>query len=183
VSYSVILRADEHRLGDDTNVLLRLGTDSDIDQTIKGSLGHYFSYRGVLTQLGLAGAGALTLSVYLLTSGRAPAEFRASPFQRAYRTTTLAQVREAGIPIWATDIAVEGQPLPMTSDHFDLVVSTQTGVLPDAYAAADKAQRRHLRAVLRPSFATVLDLFGPPSLFDLTDPPPDKSGSVGIGGR
>ncbi len=131
MSYSVSLRADDKRMADDVQVLLRLGTDTDVDQTIKASLGHYLSYGEALGELGIPGAGALVLSVYLLEPGRSPAEFRAGPFQQAYRTTTLARIRAAEIPLWATDISVEGSPVPNSSDHFDLVVSTADDVLPD----------------------------------------------------
>lgn len=62
----------------------RLGTDADVDQTIKASLGHYPSYAGVLAELGLSGMGALTLSVYLVAPGEPVESFRAGPFQRAY---------------------------------------------------------------------------------------------------
>lgn len=179
MSYSVSLRSEEWRLADDTQVLLRLGTDTDVDQTIKGSLGHYLSYAGVLAELGLPGAGALTLSVYLADAGRSPIEFRASPFQRAYRTTSVGEVRRAGVPIWATDVAVEGQPLPMSSLHFDLVVSIDAEVLPDTYAGADRSERRRLRDTLRPRFDAVLRIFGPPRAFV---PPPDPSDSLGTGG-
>lgn len=181
MSYSVTLRADERRLADDTQVLLRLGTDNDVDQTIKASLGHYFSYAGVIRELSLPGSGALTLSVYLLEAGRLPSEFRAGPFQRAYRTTRIGQVRRAAVPLWATDVAVEGTLLPMSSFHFDLVVSTDSEVLPDAYAAAGKAERRQLRNVLRPRFDVVLGLFGPPTPFD-PDPRSGPSGNLGEGG-
>lgn len=182
MSYSVALRAEGHRLADDAQVLLRLGTDADIDQTIKGSLGHYFSYAGVLAELGLPGAGALALSVYLLESGRSPVEFRAGPFQRTYRTTDVGQVRQAGVPIWATDVAVEGRPLPMSLFHFDLVVSTESEVLPDAYAVADKGERRRLREILRPRFEVVLGLFGPARSFDPPTKPAGEPGSLADGG-
>lgn len=182
MSYSVALRTEERRIADDTQVLLRLGADADVDQTIKGSLGHYFSYANVLAELGLPGTGALTLSVYLLESRRSPVEFRAGPFQRSYRTTTIGRVRGAGVPIWATDVAVESQPLPMSSSHFDLVVSTDSEVLPDTYAAADKAERRRLRDILRPQFDVVLGLFGPPQAFEAPAPPPGESGTLGSGG-
>ncbi|HET8930434.1 MAG TPA: hypothetical protein VFN21_07245 [Acidimicrobiales bacterium] len=181
MSHSVTLRTDERCLADDTQILLRLGTDGDVDQTIKASLGHYFSYASVLHDLSLPGSGALTLSVYLLEPGRAPAEFRVGPFQRAYRTTDIGQVRQAGVPLWATDVAVEGTPLPMSSLHFDLVVSTEAQVLPDAYAAAGKVERKELREILRPSFERVLDLFGPPRPFD-TVPATGESGNLDGGG-
>lgn len=67
--------------------------------------------------------------------------------------------------IWPTDVAVEGQPLPMSSAHADLVVSTRSDVLPDAYRTGDKAERRRLRELLRPEFETVLALFGAPLAF------------------
>ena len=63
MSFLVTLRHGEHRITDDGEVLLRLGTDADVDQTIRGSLGHYLSYAPVLAELGSPGAGALTLSV------------------------------------------------------------------------------------------------------------------------
>ncbi len=166
MTYSVELRSGERSIVDDDEVLLRLGTDADVDQTIRSSLGHYLSYAPVLAQLGFPGAGALTLSVYLLDPGRSPTEFRAGPFQRAYRTTTVGRVTAAEVPIWPTDITVEGRPLPMSSFHFDLVVSTTSDVLPDAYAAAGKAERRRLRGILRPGFEHVLALFGEPRPFD-----------------
>jgi len=172
MSYSVSLRHQDLRLTDNRQVLLRLGTDSDVDQTIKGSLGHYFGYASVLSELGLPGGGALTLSVYLLESGRSPIEFRTGPFQNAYRTTTVEHISKAGIPIWATDVSVEGQPLPNSADHFDLVVTTDSEVLPDAYSAAGKAERRRLRGLLRPHFDKALDLFDPPRPFDPAGSPP-----------
>ena len=171
MSYSVGLRHRELRLTEDAQVLLRLGSDADVDQTIKGSLGHYFGYADVLAELGLAGSGALTLSVYLLEAGRSPSEFRVGPFQSSYRTTTIRQANDAGIPIWATDVAVEGRPLANSADHFDLVVSTSSDVLPYAYAAADKGERRRLRDLLRPQFVQALALFGPLQPFDPTDSP------------
>jgi len=82
VSHRVFLRVDDDRLADDATLLLRLGTDADVDQTIKASLGHFLSYANVLTELGLPGSGALTLSVYLLAPGRTAVEYRALPFQR-----------------------------------------------------------------------------------------------------
>lgn len=102
----------------------------------------------------------------MLERGRSPVDFRAGPFQRAYRTTTVGAVRAASVPIWATDVAVEGRPLPMSEFHVDLVVSIESDVLPDAYTSADKAERRRLRAILRPRFEHVLALFGPPQPFD-----------------
>ncbi len=57
----------------------------------------------------------------------------------------------------------------MSADHFDLVVSTASDVLPDTYAAADRAERRRRRDRLRPSFAYVLALFDPPVAFDRPD--------------
>lgn len=171
MSYSVGLRHRDLRLADDAQVLLRLGTDADVDQTIKGSLGHYFGYADALTEMGLPGSGALTLSVYLLESGRLPSEFRAGPFQTTYRTTTVRQANDAGIPIWATDVTVEGRPLANSADHFDLVVSTNSDVLPDAYASADKGERRRLRDLLRPQFVEALALFGPLQSFDPADLP------------
>ncbi len=171
MSYSVGLRHRDLRLTDDAQVLLRLGTDADVDQTIKGSLGHYFSYVDVLTELGVPGSGALTLSVYLLEPSRSPSEFRAGPFQSSYRITTVRRANDAGIPIWATDVAVEGRPLANSADHFDLVVSTSSDLLPDAYAAADKGERRRLRDLLRPQFVQALALFGPLQSFDPTDLP------------
>lgn len=146
----------------------------------KASLGHYLSYAGVLSELGIPGAGALTLSVYLLEPGRSPLEFRAGLFQRAYRTTSVGRVRAAEVPIWATDVTVEGQPLAHSADHFDLVVSTATDVLPDAYAAVeDKAERRRLRDLLRPRFDHVLALFDPPQPFG---PPSRGAGNLDLGG-
>ena len=171
MSYAVGLRHRDLRLADDAQFLLRLGTDADVDQTIKASLGHYFGYANVVTELGLPGSGALTLSVYLLEAGRSPGGFRAGPFQSSYRTTTVRRANDAGIPIWATDVAVEGRPVANSADHFDLVVSTSSDVLPDAYAAADKGERRRLRDLLRPRFVEVLTLFGPLQSFDPTDLP------------
>jgi hypothetical protein len=179
VSYDVSLRVDDPRVNDDAQLLLRLGTDSDVDQTIKASLGHYVSYADVLGELGLPGVGALTLSVYLLEPGRSPGEFRAGPFQRAYRTTSVGRVREAEVPLWATDIAVEGTPLANCADHFDLVVSTDDDMLPDLYAAAGRAERRRLRDVLRPGFEHVFAVFDPPQPFGEWPAP----GSLSPGGR
>jgi hypothetical protein len=161
----VDLRLDDPRLADDEQLLLRLGTDADVDQTIKASLGHYFTYAKVLETLGLPGAGALTLSVYLLAVNQRPENFRVGPFQRVYRTTTIGRARAAGVAVWATDVAIEGRPLPMSSSHADLVVSTRSDGLPEAYAAADKLERQRLRDTLRPEFETVLTLFGPPLPF------------------
>lgn len=179
MGYEVSLRVDDDRMNDDAQLLLRLGTDADVDQTIKASLGHYLSYAGVLAELGMPGADALTLSVYLLGPERSPAEFRAGPFQRAYRTTTIARVRAAEVPLWATDVAVEGASLSNSADHFDLVVSTADDVLPDAYAAAGKGERRRLRDVLRPRFEHVLAVFDPPRPFGGTS----DRGSLSPGGR
>ena len=179
MSLRVFLRVDDDRLAGDATLLLRLGTDTDVDQTIKASLGHYLSYASVLTELGLPGAGALTLSVYLLAPERSAVEYRALPFQRYYRTTTVGRVREARVPIWATDVTIEGQALAISADHFDLVVSTATDVLPDAYAAADRAERHRLRGLLRPGFEHVLALFDPPVAFD---PPLGGGGTLEPGG-
>jgi hypothetical protein len=178
VSYAVALR-DDDRLTDDATLLLRLGTDADVDQTIKASLGHYLRYASVLAELGITGSGALTLSVYLLAPGRAPVAYRVLPFQRYYRTTPVARVREARVPIWATDVSVEGQRLAMSDDHFDLVVSTASDVLPDVYLAADRSERHRLRDLLRPRFAHVLALFDPPLEFD---PPTDSADTLESGG-
>lgn len=180
MSYVVSLRAGETRLSDDRHLLLRLGTDADVDQTIRTSLGHYVSYAPVLHELGLPGDGALTLSVFLLEPGRPPAELRASPFQRVFRTTTVGRLGAAGVPIWATDITVEGVAAPSSDDHFDLVVATFADALPGAYAAADRAERRRLRDQLRPTFEHVLRVFGPPQPFEVVEGDPstlDPGGS------
>ncbi|MFT3851973.1 MAG: hypothetical protein QM733_04440 [Ilumatobacteraceae bacterium] len=169
MSFSVTLRSIDARLADDQQLVLRLGSDADVDQTIRASLGHYLSYAGVLEQLGLPGVGALTLSVYLAGPGEAVERFRAGPYQRAYRTTSVGVVRRAGVTIWATDVSVEGRPVAMSSAHADLLVSTRSDVLPDAYSAADKTERRRMREQLRPEFETVLGLFGEPIPFG--DPP------------
>jgi hypothetical protein len=50
VSHRAFLRVEDDRLADDATLLLRLGTDADVDQTIKASLGHYSSYASVLKQ-------------------------------------------------------------------------------------------------------------------------------------
>lgn len=166
LSYDVTLRGADVRLADDEQIVLRLGTASDVDQTIRASLGHYFAYAGVLSENGLEGAGALPLSVYLKDRRQPSSAYRAGPFQRAYRTTTVGRVRAAGVEIWATAVAIEGQRLPLSDAHADLVVSTRSDVLPDAYAAADKTERRRLRELLRPEFEAVLAVFDAPLLFD-----------------
>ncbi len=96
MSYMVSLRSDEARLADDARLLLRLGTDADVDQTIKSSLGHYLAYTRFLEELGIPGSGALTLSVYLLEPGRSPVEYRAVTFQPFYRTTSVGRVKGGG---------------------------------------------------------------------------------------
>ncbi|HWL44903.1 MAG TPA: hypothetical protein VNQ73_18315 [Ilumatobacter sp.] len=169
MSFVVTLRDADARLADDQQIVLRLGTDADVDQTIKASLGHFLAYRPVVVASGLDAPGALTLSVYLRNPGRPVVAYRAGPFQRWYRTTTVGHVIDAGVTIWPTDVSVEGEPLPLSSDHADLVVSARSDVLPDAYLAATKSERRRMRDNLRPEFEAVLALFDAPIAFGLPD--------------
>ncbi len=54
----------------------------------------------------------------------------------------MGAARAAGVPIWATDVAVEGVRLPMSDQHLDPVVSIDTETSSSRSATTSRCQRR-----------------------------------------
>lgn len=87
---------------EDAELIVRLGSDAQLDQTIKSALGHFLDYGPVLSALGRPGAGALVLSVFRLADGATPDSLAEETGYQMFRGTTLARIRSVPLELWPT---------------------------------------------------------------------------------
>jgi len=117
----------------DAELIVRLGSDAQLDQTIKSALGHFLDYGPVLSALGRPGAGALVLSVFRLGAGATPQSLAEGTGYQVFRRATMARIRSVPLELWPTDVWMDGVRHRWSHLHFDLVVTDSQAILPDAY--------------------------------------------------
>ena len=66
------------------------------------------------------------------------------------------------MPVWPTTPSIDGVADPLAQVHFDIVVATGPGIVPEQLRSGTKAQRREARERIAPWFDTVLRLFDGP---------------------
>ena len=144
-------------------LVVHFGDGRDVDQLIINSMRNYRKYGSVLSELGIDGAGSLTLSVLGIRAGVTLGELLRGPGARwsRYGTATVAGVKEAGFDLWPTSLFSDGAPVPYSADHFDIPIPGCDAKTADGYQLLTKRERRLVRDRFRTRFGELLELFEP----------------------
>jgi hypothetical protein len=160
VSRLVQLRTDA-RVRDDAQLLVRFNDDADVANALRLALADADRYRALP---GYAEHGAVTVSVFLVTGTTEARTLTAGIGQHLFGLTDAAAVRAAGFDVVATTIVEDGEPLPFSDRHADLIVAGYpAGKLP--YRELSRIDRRLVRESLTRMYEQALRLFDP--RFDL----------------
>ena len=159
----VELRSDGIQPSDDLPLLIRLGTDSDLNMTIKHALNSYYAYANLVVAADRPDdQGLLTLSAYAQPDGvglsKLVADLTPMPYQH-YRQGRYGDFRRAGFHVLPTTVFTFDMPDRHADLHFDVVVADEHHVLPDTYNASNKPGRTRLRELLSPAFQAALAPF------------------------
>lgn len=152
----VIFRPDR-AVSDDSQVLVRFGRDVDVPQALRAALGTSPLYR-VLP--GSERAGAVCVSAFIVSDEADAVAVLADTVWDHYGLATAGTLRRAGYQIIGTDIEDEGELIPHSDRHVDMVVCPY----PEALAVYDqlsRAERRALRERLARPYEQAFRLFDP----------------------
>jgi hypothetical protein len=152
----VIFRPDR-AVSDSAQVLVRFGRDVDVPQALRVALGASPLYR-VLP--GFERAGAVCVSAFIVSDEADAVAMLADTVWDHYGLATAGTLRRAGYQIIGTDIEEEGELVPHSDRHVDVVVCPY----PEAFAVYDRlsrAERRTLRERLARPYEQALRLFDP----------------------
>lgn len=151
-------RLEDHPLQDDEATLVRMHID-DLNRVMNMSLRWWPVYRDVLIHLGRPGAGALALSVFVVTNEWPLERIVAASHQKGFRTASWGTLREAGYDLWPTDLWLPDGRDQRSEVHYDVVLEVADA--PPAGIDAGSAERKAARRRMAPLFERALDLFGP----------------------
>jgi hypothetical protein len=152
----VIHRPD--RVIDDTRQLLvRFGQDTDVDQALRLALIGSQLYRDVP---GHEEHGAICVSAFLVESESDARGMLKDVVWAHYGLATAGVIRSAGYAVIGTDIEEDGELIPFSDRHVDVVVAAYPdGISP--YADLTRSERRALRENLAGEYRRALRLFDP----------------------
>lgn len=154
-------REGGHELSSDEE-LLRFHV-ADRDMLIKKAAADADLYQQVLQAAGRDPSHeVLALSAYATSGPFSPAEIADKVPGREVLTVPYGRLRDAGVPVWPTTPSIDGVADPLAQVHFDIVVATGPGIVPEQLRSGTKAQRREARERIAPWFDTVLRLFDGP---------------------
>jgi hypothetical protein len=152
----VIFRPDR-AVSDDSQVLVRFGRDVDVPQALRVALGASPLYR-VLP--GFDRAGAVCVSAFIVRDEVDAVAILADTVWDHYGLATAGTLRRAGYQIIGTDIEDEGELIPHSDRHVDVVVCPYPETLV-VYDQLSRAERRALRERLARPYERALRLFDP----------------------
>lgn len=161
VSIEVVLRREAPPPS--TMLVVHFGDGRDVDQLIINSIGNYRMCGSVLSELGIDGAGSLTLSVLGIRAGVTLGELLRGPGARwsRYGTATVAGIKEAGFDLWPTGLFSDGAPAPYSAHHFDIPIPGCDSATADGYPFLTRDKRKAVRDRFRRPFEELLQLFEP----------------------
>ncbi|WP_433889350.1 hypothetical protein [Streptomyces sp. CA-111067] len=131
------------------------------DQVVLNALGFWHEYSAILNLMGRYEAGALVLSAFALRDGWTPEDITSydrSP--RPYSQAQGAMLLDRGLELWPTSTTTpDGEPDPRNEVHYDVVVTTDSTLVPDEVLTGTKEEKKRGRARLRSVFDPILDLW------------------------
>jgi hypothetical protein len=152
----VIYRPDRD-VSDDDQILVRFGRDADVAQALRVALGASPLYRAVP---GYERAGAVCVSAFLVDDEADAVAILADTVWEHYGLTSAGALRAARYDLIGTDIEDDGELIPHSDRHVDVVVCPY----PDGFAPYDqlgRADRRTLRQELADAYGDALQCFDP----------------------
>jgi hypothetical protein len=152
----VIFRLDR-AISDNSQVLVRFGRDVDVPQALRVALGASPLYR-VLP--GFERAGAVCVSAFIVRDEAEAVAILADTVWDHYGLATAGTLRRAGYQIIGTDIEDEGELIPHSDRHVDVVVCPYPGTIA-VYDQLSRAERRTIRERLARPYEQALRLFDP----------------------
>jgi hypothetical protein len=153
-----IIPRDPAEVADDATLLVRFNDDVDITAVLRLALTNAPAY-GVLP--GYEDAGALTVSVFLVTGESEAMTLAAGTGFDRYGLATAGEIRRAGFDVLPTTVLEDGAPLPFADRHADVVVGPYPPGYPAYTAQVPKQLRRFIRQAALPEFERAVRLFDP----------------------
>jgi len=152
----VVYRPDR-AVSDDAQLLVRFGRDADEAQALRLALVVSPLYRAVP---GFERAGAVCVSAFVVADETDAAALLLDTTWGHYGLATVGTLREAGYCVVATDIEEDGELIPHSERHVDVVVCPYPeGAAP--YDQLGRPDRRMVREQLVTPYAKALRCFDP----------------------
>lgn len=143
-------------LTDDDELLVHMGAGSP-DTVVDSALRAFHDYEDVIHGL----RGAFTVSVFGLVRGVTVSQVLAEMPHKTYGVARFGDLREE-FEVWPTTITGTAIESRLQAVHFDIVLA-KDDMVPPGQRVEDmaKAQRDRILAALRPTAASLMDLFAP----------------------
>ncbi|MGH8992034.1 MAG: hypothetical protein ACRDYV_04915 [Acidimicrobiia bacterium] len=152
----VIYRPDRD-IGDARQLLVRFGQDTDVAQALRLAL---ISSHLYLTLPRYEDRGAVCVSAFLVEDESDARRMLCEVVWESYGLSTAGAIRSVGYDVIGTDIEEDGELIPFSDRHVDVVVAAYpTGIRP--YDDLSRSDRRALREDLAPEYERALRLFDP----------------------
>ncbi|MGH9106236.1 MAG: hypothetical protein ACRDZX_10445 [Acidimicrobiales bacterium] len=152
----VIYRPDR-AVSDDAQLVVRFGRDVDEAQALRLALVASPLYKAVP---GFERAGALCVSAFFVADEADAVALLEDTTWDHYGLATVGTLKEAGYDVVGTDIEDDGELIPHSERHVDVVVSAYPdGVAP--YDQLSRPDRRVIREQLLAHYAKALRCFDP----------------------
>jgi hypothetical protein len=152
-----VIHRPDRDIGDAQQLLVRFGQDTDVAQALRLALISSGLYRALP---GYEDRGAVCLSAFLVENESDARRMLSDVVWERYGLSTAGAIRSVGYDVIGTDIEEDGELLPFSDRHVDVVVAAYpTGIPP--YDDLSRPDRRALRDNLAPEYQRALRLFDP----------------------
>lgn len=138
-------------------LLVRFGQDTDVAQALRLALIGSHLYRALP---GYEDCGAICVSAFLVENESDARRLLRDVVWEHYGLSTAGAIRSVGYDVIGTDIEEDGELIPFSDRHVDVVVAAYpTGIA--SYDELSRSDRRALRENMAPEYQRVLRLFDP----------------------
>lgn len=152
-----VIHRPDRVIQDAQQLLVRFGQDTDVAQALRLALIGSHLYRDVP---GYEEGGAICVSAFLVQSESDAQTMLEDVVWAHYGLSTAGAIRAVGYVVIGTDIEEDGELIPFSERHVDVVVAAYPhGISP--YADLARPERRALRENLAPEYQRALRLFDP----------------------
>lgn len=152
-----VIHRPDRDIGDAQQLLVRFGQDTDVAQALRLALINSRLYRSLP---GYEDRGAVCVSAFLVEDELDGRRLLRDVMWDHYGLSTAGAIRSVGYDVVGTDIEEDGELIPFSDRHVDVVVAPYpTGISP--YDDLSRSDRRALRENLAPAYQRALRLFDP----------------------
>lgn len=152
-----VIHRPDRVVEDAQQLLVRFGQDTDVAQALRLALISSHLYREIP---GYEVAGAIRVSAYVVESESEAKTMLEDVIWGHYGLTTAGAIRAAGYELIGTDIEEDGELIPLSDRHVDVVVAAYPDGL-GPYADLTRQERRSVREALVTAYERALRLFDP----------------------